>query len=167
MLPHAKATATPVVHRLPESATSCTPWSSCGSIMPPSPDKPTRSTRPRAPGRSHLKRYVSSDSFVGVVFLEGACNCQRSARNLRRRRPPDRSGGLGGLATDRRGDAQTSCTAGYKAMWSKENGFPSKEYFGALEPGVRGRDRRQMTADIRPVGKKAGGLSNRPPPGRG
>ncbi|MEO5888377.1 MAG: FGGY family carbohydrate kinase, partial [Anaerolineales bacterium] len=31
-------------------------------------------------------------------------------------------------------ETRNSCTAGYKALWSKENGFPSTEFFGSLHP---------------------------------
>lgn len=56
-------------------------------------------------------------------------------------------------------ETRNSCTAGYKAMWSKGDGFPSKEYFGALHPQLANVIADKMTTDIRPVGQKAGGLS--------
>src|SRR3989304_3852563 len=31
-------------------------------------------------------------------------------------------------------ETRNSCTAGYKALWSKENGFPATEYFASLHP---------------------------------
>ncbi len=31
-------------------------------------------------------------------------------------------------------ETRNSCTAGYKAMWSKREGFPSNKYFAALSP---------------------------------
>ena len=31
-------------------------------------------------------------------------------------------------------ETRNSCTAGYKAIWSKREGFPKKEYFAALDP---------------------------------
>ena len=33
-------------------------------------------------------------------------------------------------------ETRNACTAGYKAIWSKHDGFPSKEYFGSLHPGL-------------------------------
>ncbi len=34
-------------------------------------------------------------------------------------------------------ECRQSCTAGYKAMWSPDEGLPSAEYFEAAYPGVR------------------------------
>ncbi|MEI6291133.1 MAG: ribulokinase, partial [Chloroflexota bacterium] len=51
------------------------------------------------------------------------------------------------------------CTAGYKALWSKEKGFPSKAYFGALNPAMANVIEEKMTTDIKPIGGKAGHLS--------
>ena len=31
-------------------------------------------------------------------------------------------------------ETRNSCTAGYKAIWSKRDGFPSHAYFKALDP---------------------------------
>jgi L-ribulokinase len=56
-------------------------------------------------------------------------------------------------------ETRNSCTAGYKAMWSKETGFPSKDYFAALHPKLANVIEEKMTTDIRPVGQIAGGLS--------
>ncbi|MBC7877185.1 MAG: ribulokinase [Anaerolineales bacterium] len=58
-------------------------------------------------------------------------------------------------------ETRNSCTAGYKALWSKENGFPSKEYFAALHPKLATVIEDKMTTDILPIGQKAGGLSER------
>jgi L-ribulokinase len=56
-------------------------------------------------------------------------------------------------------ETRNSCTAGYKAIWSKREGFPSKEYFASLHPGLATVIDDKLTRDIRPVGQKAGGLS--------
>jgi L-ribulokinase len=56
-------------------------------------------------------------------------------------------------------ETRNSCTAGYKAIWSKRDGFPSKEYFAALHPRLATVIEDKMSTDIRPVGQKAGGLS--------
>jgi L-ribulokinase len=56
-------------------------------------------------------------------------------------------------------ETRNSCTAGYKALWSKENGFPSKEYFASLHPQLASVIEEKMSTDIIPVGQKAGGLS--------
>ncbi|MBN2502482.1 MAG: ribulokinase [Anaerolineales bacterium] len=56
-------------------------------------------------------------------------------------------------------ETRNSCTAGYKAIWSKQDGFPSKEYFGALNPGLADVVADKMTTDIQSVGQKAGELT--------
>ena len=56
-------------------------------------------------------------------------------------------------------ETRNSCTAGYKAMWSKREGFPSKAYFKALNPLMENVIDEKMTRDIRPIGDKAGGLT--------
>jgi len=56
-------------------------------------------------------------------------------------------------------ETRNSCTAGYKAIWSKRDGFPSKDYFGSLHLQLATVIEDKMTRDIRPLGQKAGGLS--------
>ena len=56
-------------------------------------------------------------------------------------------------------ETRNSCTAGYKALWSKREGFPPKEYFASLHPQFADVIDDKMTRDIRPVGQKAGGLT--------
>ncbi len=56
-------------------------------------------------------------------------------------------------------ETRNSCTAGYKAIWSKRDGFPPAEYFARLDPRLSGVIDEKMSRDIRPVGEKAGGLS--------
>jgi L-ribulokinase len=56
-------------------------------------------------------------------------------------------------------ETRNSCTAGYKAIWSKRQGFPGKEYFGALHPGLANVIEDKMTNEILPIGQKAGGLT--------
>ena len=58
-------------------------------------------------------------------------------------------------------ETRNSCTAGYKAIWSKRDGFPSKEFFASLHPQLATVISDKMTAHIVPVGQKAGGLSER------
>jgi L-ribulokinase len=57
-------------------------------------------------------------------------------------------------------ETRNACTAGYKAMWSKREGFPDESYFGALDPRLADVIDRKMTRDIRPMGERAGGLSD-------
>ena len=52
-----------------------------------------------------------------------------------------------------------SCTAGYKAIWSKRDGFPSTDYFASLHPQLATVIKDKLSTDIAPLGQKAGGLS--------
>ena len=56
-------------------------------------------------------------------------------------------------------ETRNSCTAGYKALWSKRDGFPPQAYFGALHPEFGTVVDTKMSRDIRSVGEKAGGLT--------
>jgi L-ribulokinase len=56
-------------------------------------------------------------------------------------------------------ESRSTCTAGYKAMWSKQNGFPSRDYFDALDPRFADVVDEKMRRDLAPLGSSAGGLS--------
>jgi L-ribulokinase len=56
-------------------------------------------------------------------------------------------------------ETRNACTAGYKAMWSKRDGFPGRDYFAALDPRLADVIDDKMTRDVRPMGERAGGLS--------
>lgn len=56
-------------------------------------------------------------------------------------------------------ETRNSCTAGYKAIWQKEEGFPSREYLGALNPGLADMVDTKLSRDILPLGAKAGELT--------
>ena len=56
-------------------------------------------------------------------------------------------------------ETRNSCTAGYKAIWSKADGFPMADYFGALDPRFAGVVDEKMKRDITPIGQRAGELS--------
>jgi L-ribulokinase len=56
-------------------------------------------------------------------------------------------------------ETRNSCTAGYKAIWSKREGFPEPEYFSALHPKLGSIIDEKMSRDIAPIGQKAGELS--------
>ncbi len=51
------------------------------------------------------------------------------------------------------------CTAGYKAIWSKRDGYPDDEFFAALDPRLRHVVDEKLSRDIRPLGERAGGLT--------
>jgi L-ribulokinase len=57
-------------------------------------------------------------------------------------------------------DKRNSCTAGYKALWSKRDGFPSNSYFGALDPRLERVVDTKMSRTIYSIGERAGGLSS-------
>jgi L-ribulokinase len=56
-------------------------------------------------------------------------------------------------------ETRNSCTAGYKALWSKREGFPDAAYFGALDPRFANVIDEKMTRVITPIGERAGGLT--------
>ena len=56
-------------------------------------------------------------------------------------------------------ESRNACTAGYKAMWSKRDGFPDAGYFAALDPRLANVIDEKMSRDIASMGERAGGLS--------
>ena len=56
-------------------------------------------------------------------------------------------------------ETRNSCTAGYKAIWSKHDGFPSKDFFASLHPALAAVVEDKLSTDIHPVGERAGGLT--------
>ena len=49
--------------------------------------------------------------------------------------------------------------AGYKALWSKREGFPSNAFFKALDPRLEHLVDEKMMRDVYPLGMKAGGVT--------
>lgn len=56
-------------------------------------------------------------------------------------------------------ETRNECTAGYKAIWSKSEGFPPNEFFKALDPRLENIIDEKMSRTLLPLGAKAGGLS--------
>jgi L-ribulokinase len=56
-------------------------------------------------------------------------------------------------------ETRNNCTAGYKAMWSKADGFPRDAYFAALDPRFEHVVDEKMSREIVSIGGRAGGLS--------
>lgn len=56
-------------------------------------------------------------------------------------------------------ETRNACTAGYKAIWQGEEGFPSRDYFAALHPDMADIVDTKMSREILPLGAKAGGLT--------
>jgi len=54
---------------------------------------------------------------------------------------------------------RNSCTAGYKAMWHKQNGYPSREFFAALDPRLENVVEDKLNCPVSPLGDKAGTLT--------
>jgi L-ribulokinase len=55
--------------------------------------------------------------------------------------------------------ARSTCQAGYKAMWSREDGFPSTDFFKALHPKMEKVTQTKMPGIFRAPGEAAGTLS--------
>ncbi|MHB9132367.1 MAG: ribulokinase [Armatimonadota bacterium] len=55
-------------------------------------------------------------------------------------------------------ECRNSCTAGYKAVWSKSEGYPNKAFLKALDPRLENLVEEKLSTDIYPLGCKAGGL---------
>jgi L-ribulokinase len=53
-------------------------------------------------------------------------------------------------------EKRNSCAAGYKAIW--DEGYPSPDFFRALDPRFEDVVQRKMREDIYPAGVRAGGL---------
>lgn len=56
--------------------------------------------------------------------------------------------------------ARSSCTAGYKANWHKRDGYPSKEFLQSLDPRFGTLVEAKLRGPIKPLGSKAGGLTD-------
>ncbi len=54
---------------------------------------------------------------------------------------------------------RNSCTAGYKGMWHKQKGYPSKEFFKALHPKLENLVETKLDCPISPLGSKAGEIT--------
>jgi len=58
-------------------------------------------------------------------------------------------------------EKRNSCTAGYKALWSKREGYPPDSFFKQLDPRLEHVVDQKMSRDIYPIGEKAGELTAR------
>ncbi|MDP9750428.1 ribulokinase [Thermoanaerobacter pentosaceus] len=56
-------------------------------------------------------------------------------------------------------ERRNSCTAGYKAIWHKRKGYPSKDFFRALDERLENLVEEKLSKDIYPLGTKAGELT--------
>ena len=58
-------------------------------------------------------------------------------------------------------ETRNACTAGYKALWSKRDGFPSQDYFTALDPRLANVIDEKLSRRIAPLGGRAGSITPR------
>jgi len=56
-------------------------------------------------------------------------------------------------------ERRNSCTAGYKAIWSKQEGYPDDDFFAALDPRLLHVVDEKLSREIYPLGQRAGGLT--------
>lgn len=56
-------------------------------------------------------------------------------------------------------ETRNSCTAGYKAIWSKRKGFPENDFFKALDPRMENIVDEKMMRQIARLGDRAGDLT--------
>lgn len=58
-------------------------------------------------------------------------------------------------------ERRNSCTAGYKAIYHKQEGYPSKDFFRALDPRLENLVKDKLSTDIYPIGMKAGEITGK------
>ena len=56
-------------------------------------------------------------------------------------------------------ERRNSCTAGYKGIWSKREGYPSDDFYGALDPRLRNVVDEKLSRQIYSLGGRAGSLT--------
>jgi L-ribulokinase len=54
----------------------------------------------------------------------------------------------------------SSCSAGYKAIWQKQAGYPDNSFFKALDPRLENVVDEKLSREVYPIGYQAGNLSN-------
>lgn len=54
---------------------------------------------------------------------------------------------------------RNSCTAGYKSIWHKQQDYPSKDFFKALDPRLEQLADTKLRGEVVPLGTKSGGLT--------
>ena len=58
-------------------------------------------------------------------------------------------------------ETRNSCTAGYKEIWSKREGYPSEDFFAALDERLRRVVDEKLSRTISPLGQKAGEITQK------
>ncbi|WP_085522995.1 ribulokinase [Tuberibacillus sp. Marseille-P3662] len=54
---------------------------------------------------------------------------------------------------------RNSCTAGYKAIWHKQDGYPNREFYKALDKRMEDLNETKFRGEVAPLGTKAGELT--------
>lgn len=155
MLP-TKADGTPLCF-LPEYRNQPHAWVKLWKHHAAQPEADRINEVARERGEPWLKRYggkISSEWFFSkaLQILNEAPHIYRAADRL-----IEAADWVIWQLTGR--ESRNACTAGYKAMWQKESGFPSDDYFGALHPEMDDVVDAKMSRDIAPLGSKAGKLT--------
>lgn len=58
-------------------------------------------------------------------------------------------------------EMRNSCTAGYKAIWHKREGYPSSDFFKALDPRLENLVDEKLSREIHSIGEKAGEITEK------
>ena len=164
MLP-ALADGTPLCLRAEILPSGRSPGPSCGSITAPGTQTDRINAVARERNEPLLKRY---GGIIGLewFFPKDARNARERSDRLRRRRKSGSKRATGSCGSSSAATPQSlprsTCQAGYKGMWSAEDGYPSTRFSDsrASEVGRRGR-RRRCRADWSPPGEPAGELVDR------
>ncbi|MCM3693900.1 ribulokinase [Neobacillus niacini] len=53
------------------------------------------------------------------------------------------------------------CTAGFKAIWHKQEGYPDKSFFKSLDPRLENVVDGKLSIDITPIGQRAGEITEK------
>ncbi|MBS0010540.1 MAG: ribulokinase [Bacteroidales bacterium] len=56
-------------------------------------------------------------------------------------------------------EMRNTCTAGYKAMWHKQDGYPDDAFFASLHPDLKDLVRSKLASELYPVGTRAGEIT--------
>lgn len=56
---------------------------------------------------------------------------------------------------------KSSCASGYKSIWHKQDGYPSKEFFKNLDPGLEHVAETKLRGEVFPLGTKAGEITEK------
>jgi L-ribulokinase len=56
--------------------------------------------------------------------------------------------------------SRSACQAGYKASWSRADGYPSPKFLAALDPRLSTLEQDKLRGEVLPVGRRAGSLTS-------